>query len=125
MIARGILRRCCRRSRRRTASPLWSRPRRAAGIAPEPVRRLAALLPADAGRRGGGGGAAAAVEAGGEAAGLGRPSRTLDAPEALAYRIGTAEAVDRFLLAGASRAPISQALRGVAAAAAARSAAAT
>ena len=70
-----------------------------AGIAADPVRRLASLLPADtevaasvaarlrlskrAARR-----LASAAE------------RTLDAPEPLAYRIGNEEAVDRFLLAG-------------------------
>ena len=70
-----------------------------AGIAPEPIRRLAALLPADPE-------VAAAV-----AARLRLSKRaarrlvsavdpTLDAPEPLAYRIGNAEAVDRFLLAG-------------------------
>ena len=70
-----------------------------AGIAPEPIRRLAALLPPDPE-------VAAAV-----AARLRLSKRaarrlvsavdpTLDAPEPLAYRIGNAEAVDRFLLAG-------------------------
>lgn len=73
----------------------------AAGIAPDPIRRLAALLPAD-------GEAAASV-----AARLRLSKRAakrlisaadpaLDAPEPLAYRIGNAEAVDRFLLAGES-----------------------
>ena len=70
-----------------------------ARIAAEPIRRLAALLPADPE-------VAAAV-----AARLRLSKRaarrlvsavdpTLDAPEPLAYRIGNAEAVDRFLLAG-------------------------
>jgi poly(A) polymerase len=70
-----------------------------AGIAPDPIRRLAAMLPPD-------GEIAAAV-----AARLRLSKRaarrlvsaadpTLDAPEPLAYRIGNAEAVDRFLLAG-------------------------
>ncbi len=73
---------------------------RAAGIGPEAIRRLAALLPIDAE-------VAASVAARlrlskraakrlASAAGPG-----LDAPEPLAYRIGTAEAIDRILLHGA------------------------
>jgi len=73
---------------------------RRAEIAPDPVRRLAALLPADPD-------VAAAVaarlrlskRAARRLASAAEP--TLDAPEALAYRIGTAEAIDRFLLNGA------------------------
>ncbi len=71
----------------------------AAGIAPHPIRRLAALLPVDPE-------VAAAV-----AARLRLSKRAarrlvsaadpaLGAPEPLAYRIGNEEAVDRFLLAG-------------------------
>ena len=71
----------------------------AAGIGPDPVRRLAALLPVDTE-------VAAAV-----AARLRLSKRKakrlvsaadprLEAPEALAYRIGAAEAVDRLLLHG-------------------------
>jgi poly(A) polymerase len=73
---------------------------RAAGIAPDPVRRLAALLPIDAR-------AAASVAArlrlsNRIAARLVSAAGTmLDEPHALAYRIGTAEAVDRLLLHGA------------------------
>jgi poly(A) polymerase len=70
-----------------------------AGIAPDPIRRLAALLPAD-------------TEVAASVAARLRLSKraakrlvsaadpALAAPEALAYRIGTDEAVDRFLLAG-------------------------
>jgi poly(A) polymerase len=74
---------------------------RAAGIAADPVRRLAALLPADPD-------VAAAVAArlrlSKRAARrlVSAAERTLDAPEPLAYRIGAAEAIDRFLLDGAS-----------------------
>lgn len=72
---------------------------RAAGIAPDPVRRLAALLPADVGTAGAVAGrlrlskrlAKRLVSAAG---------RRLDDPEVLAYEIGSQEAVDRFLLAG-------------------------
>ena len=73
-----------------------------AGMAPEPLRRLAALLPAD-------------PEVAGDVAARLRLSKRAarrlvsaaqpggkDAPEALAYRIGTDEAVDRLLLAGES-----------------------
>jgi poly(A) polymerase len=72
---------------------------RAAGIAPEPIRRLAALLPPDA-------------DAAADVAARLRLSRraakrlvqaarpVTGAPEALAYRIGTAEAVDNILLHG-------------------------
>lgn len=72
----------------------------AAGIGPDPVRRLAALLPADPG-------IAASVAARLRlskrlAARLVSAAQTrLDAPEALAYRLGAASAVDRFLLHGA------------------------
>jgi poly(A) polymerase len=72
---------------------------RAAGIAPHPIRRLAALLPAD-------------LEVAAQVAGRLRLSKqqgrrlssaaatTLDVPDVLAYEIGGAEAVDRLLLAG-------------------------
>jgi len=71
----------------------------AAGIAPDPIRRLAALLPADAE-------VAASVaarlrlskRAAKRLVSAADPAR--DAPEPLAYRIGNEEAVDRFLLAG-------------------------
>jgi poly(A) polymerase len=72
---------------------------RAAGIPADSVRRLASLLPADPE-------VAAAVAARlrlskRKANRLVSAARTaLDAPHALAYRIGTAEAVDRFLLHG-------------------------
>jgi poly(A) polymerase len=75
---------------------------RAAGIAPEPVRRLAALLPSDAEVAGA---VAARLRLSKRAARrlVSAAERTLDAPEALAYRIGTAEAIDRFLLNGPPR----------------------
>ena len=72
---------------------------RAAGIAPEPLRRLAALLPID-------------TETAASVAARLRLSKRkakrlvsaadprLEPPEALAYRIGAAEAVDRLLLHG-------------------------
>jgi poly(A) polymerase len=72
---------------------------RQAGIAPEAVRRLAALLPADSD-------IAASIAA---RLRLSRrqakrlvtaAGRDLDEPEVLAYEIGAAEAVDRLLLAG-------------------------
>lgn len=69
------------------------------GIAPEPVRRLAALLPADPNL-------AASVAARlrlsrRQAKRLASAAETrLDAPEVLAYEIGADEAVDRFLLNG-------------------------
>jgi len=73
----------------------------AAGIAADPVRRLAALLPADPEVAGA---VAARLRLSKRAARrlTSAAVRTLDAPEPLAYRIGTAEAIDRFLLSGAS-----------------------
>ncbi|MBV9884222.1 MAG: CCA tRNA nucleotidyltransferase [Sphingomonadaceae bacterium] len=73
----------------------------AGGIAPDPIRRLAALLPPEQK-------VAEAVAArlrlskrqARRLASAADPA--LDAPEPLAYRIGNAEAVDRFLLAGAT-----------------------
>ncbi|HEY5711173.1 MAG TPA: CCA tRNA nucleotidyltransferase [Allosphingosinicella sp.] len=78
---------------------------RAAGIPADPVRRLAALLPADPE-------IAAAVAARlrlskRKANRLISAARTaLDEPLALAYRIGSAEAVDRFLLHGTGEADL-------------------
>jgi poly(A) polymerase len=75
---------------------------RAAGIAPDPVRRLAALLPVDPG-------VAASVAA---RLRLSKRRATrlvsaaeagLDEPHPLAYRIGAAQAVDRILLHGEVR----------------------
>ena len=73
---------------------------REAGIAPEPVRRLAALLPADPETAAA---VAARLRLSKRAARrlVSAAERALDSPEALAYRIGTAEAIDRFLLNGA------------------------
>jgi poly(A) polymerase len=99
MIARGILKPVLPEieSADRLASLVAAE--RAAGIAPQAIRRLAALLPADAE-------GAAAV-----AARLRLSKRAakrlalaadpaLDSPELLAYRIGSDSAVDRFLLRG-------------------------
>jgi poly(A) polymerase len=99
MIARGILKPVLPEigSADRLASLVAAE--RAAGIAPQAIRRLAALLPADAE-------GAAAV-----AARLRLSKRAakrlalaadpaLDSPELLGYRIGNEEAVDRFLLQG-------------------------
>jgi poly(A) polymerase len=99
MIARGILRPVLPAIESADTLAALIAAERAAGIAPEPVRRLAALLPADPN-------AAAAVAArlrlSKRAARrlVSAAERTLDAPEALAYRIGAAEAIDRFLLNG-------------------------
>jgi poly(A) polymerase len=72
---------------------------RQAGIAPEAVRRLAALLPGD-------GDVAASIAARLRLSKrqakrlVAAAGRELDEPEVLAYEIGAAEAVDRLLLAG-------------------------
>jgi poly(A) polymerase len=76
-----------------------------AEIAGEPIRRLAALLPADPEL-------AAAVAARLRLSKrqakrlIAATDRSLDAPHALAYRIGTEAAVDRFLLSGALQADL-------------------
>ena len=103
------------RARHPPAGAARDRPARPAGRAgrrpsgrpasrPEPIRRLAALLPADAE-------VAAAVAArlrlskrAAEAAGRAAPSRTSMPPEPLAYRIGADEAVDRLAAARNDRA---------------------
>jgi poly(A) polymerase len=83
---------------------------RAAGIGPDAVRRLAALLPADAE-------AAAAVAARLRLSKrlakrlVSAAGRRLDEPEALAYDIGSDEAVDRFLLAGKTEPDLEALLR--------------
>jgi poly(A) polymerase len=90
-----------------TAEPLAAlvAAERAAAIAPDPVRRLAALLPADPELAGA---VAARLRLSKRAARrlVSAAERTLDAPEPLAYRIGAAEAIDRFLLSGASLADL-------------------
>jgi len=70
-----------------------------AGIAPEAIRRLAALLPADPELAAS---VAARLRLSKRAARrlVSAADTTLDAPRPLAYRIGNEEAVDRFLLAG-------------------------
>jgi poly(A) polymerase len=99
MIARGILRPVLPEIVAAERLARLAEAERAAGLAPEPIRRLAALLPIDAEQ-------AAAV-----AARLRLSKRqtkrlvsaadaTLDAPERLAFWIGNEEAVDRFLLHG-------------------------
>ncbi|HMG48880.1 MAG TPA: CCA tRNA nucleotidyltransferase [Allosphingosinicella sp.] len=99
MIARGILRPVLPEIASADALAALVAAERAAGIAPEPVRRLAALLPPDPDVAGA---VAARLRLSKRAARrlVSAAERTLDAPEALAYRIGTAEAIDRFLLDG-------------------------
>ena len=99
MIARGILRPVLPEIRSADRLARLVAAEAAAGIAPHPIRRLAALLPADPEL-------AAAVaarlrlskRAARRLASAADPAR--DAPQPLAYRIGNEEAVDRFLLAG-------------------------
>jgi poly(A) polymerase len=72
---------------------------RAAGVAPEAVRRLAALLPPDPGVAAG---VAARLRLSKRLAKrlVSAAGTALDRPEILAYRIGRDEALDRFLLHG-------------------------
>jgi poly(A) polymerase len=72
---------------------------RAAGIAPDPIRRLVALLPADPE---GAASVAARLRLSKRAAKrlVSAAEPALDEPELLAYRIGAAEAIDRLLLYG-------------------------
>jgi poly(A) polymerase len=72
---------------------------RKAGIAAEPIRRLAALLPPDPDLAGA---VAARLRLSKRSTKrlVSAADRALDAPEPLAYRIGAAEAIDRFLLDG-------------------------
>jgi poly(A) polymerase len=99
MIARGILKPVLPEIRSADRLAALVAAELAAGIAPNPIRRLAALLPPDPEL-------AAAVaarlrlskRAAKRLASAADPAR--DAPELLAYRIGNEEAVDRFLLAG-------------------------
>ena len=102
MVARGILRPVLPEIESADRLAALVEAERAAGISPHPARRLAALLPNDTK-------AAASVAARLRlskrlAARLVSAAQTRIAdPHALAYRIGTAEAVDRLLLYGASR----------------------
>jgi poly(A) polymerase len=101
MIARGILRPVLPEIESADRLAALTAAERAAGIAPLAIRRLASLLPADA-------------EVAAEVAARLRLSRRAAkrlvsaarpetaAPEALAYRIGAAEAVDNILLHGAA-----------------------
>ncbi len=78
------------------------RSERAAGEPPEPLRRLAALIPPDATLAGS---VAARLRLSKKAskrliAAAERKDGSLDEPKALAYRIGIEEAVDRLLLSG-------------------------
>lgn len=99
MIARGILKPVLPEIRSADRLAALVAAEQAAGIAPHPIRRLAALLPPDAEL-------AAAVaarlrlskRAAKRLVSAADPAR--DAPELLAFRIGNEEAVDRFLLAG-------------------------
>jgi len=101
MIARGILRPVLPEIESADRLAALVEAERAAGIAPHPARRLAALLPNDPK-------AAASVAARLRlskrlAARLVSAAQArLDDAHALAYRLGTAEAVDRLLLYGAS-----------------------
>jgi len=72
---------------------------RAAGIGPDPIRRLAALLPIDTGIAAS---VAARLRLSKRAARrlVSGADPAVDAPERLAYRIGAAEALDRLLLHG-------------------------
>jgi poly(A) polymerase len=99
MIARGILRPVLPEIGSADALAALVAAERAAAIAPEAVRRLAALLPPDPDAAGA---VAARLRLSKRAARrlVSAADRTLDAPEMLAYRIGTAEAIDRFLLNG-------------------------
>ena len=99
MIARGILKPVLPEIRSADRLAALVAAEQTAGIAPNPIRRLAALLPPDPEL-------AASVaarlrlskRAAKRLASAADPAR--DAPELLAYRIGNEEAVDRFLLAG-------------------------
>ncbi len=99
MIARGILKPVLPEiaDARRLAAVVDSE--REAGVAPDPIRRLAALLPAD---RATAGEVAARLRLSRRAAArLASAAGPVDAaPDILAYEIGASEAVDRLLLAG-------------------------
>ncbi|HEV2817783.1 MAG TPA: CCA tRNA nucleotidyltransferase [Allosphingosinicella sp.] len=99
MIARGIFRPVLPEIG--SAEPLAAlvAAEQAAGICPEAVRRLASLLPPDPETASA---VAARLRLSKRLARrlVSAAQRGLDAPEALAYRIGTAEAIDRFLLNG-------------------------
>jgi poly(A) polymerase len=99
MIARGILKPVLPEIQAADRLAALVAAEAAAGIAPDPIRRLAALLPADAELADG---VAARLRLSKRAARrlVSAADPALDAPEPLAYRIGNEEAVDRFLLAG-------------------------
>lgn len=79
--------------------------RNEAGFAPEPLRRLAALLPRDPEIAAS---VAARLRLSNKAAKrlVSAADPSLDSPKLLAYRIGIAEAIDRLLLSGADKAGI-------------------
>jgi poly(A) polymerase len=101
MIERGILRPVLPEIEGAGRLALLIAAEQAAGIAPEPIRRLAALLPLNAEASAD---VAARLRLSRRAAKrLAAAARPMDnaRPEALAYRIGAAEAVDNILLHGA------------------------
>ena len=99
MIGRGILKPVLPEIRSAERLTLLVAAEAAAGIAADPVRRLAALLPANPELAAS---VAARLRLSKRAARrlVSAADPGLDAPEPLAYRIGNEEAVDRFLLAG-------------------------
>ena len=101
MIARGILRPVLPEIANAERLEALVEAERRAGIAAEPVRRLAALLPRDPELAGA---VAARLRLSKRQAKrlVSAASPDLDRPEVLAYEIGAQEAVDRFLLSGAT-----------------------
>lgn len=104
MIARGIFRAVLPEITASDRLAALAQREAAAGIAPDPIRRLAALLPGDAAEPVG-----ARLKLSNAdrkrlvAAGLGTAG---EGARALAYRVGPVQAVDRLLLAGASVDPL-------------------
>jgi poly(A) polymerase len=80
---------------------------RTAGIAPDPIRRLAALLPADAGTAASVGARLRLSKKQAQRL-ISAANDELDEPRALAYRIGAKEAIDRFLLHGEAPAGLTE-----------------
>ena len=99
MIERGILRPVLPEIRSADRLAALIAAERAAGIAGDPIRRLAALLPADP-ELAASVGARLRLSKRQAARLVSAASDARDAPEILAYEIGAEQAVDRFLLAG-------------------------
>ena len=99
MIARGILKPVLPEIEDEAALAALVRAEQAAGVAPAPIRRLAALLPRSEA-------VSAAIAARLRLSKrdtrrlVSAAARQLDAPQVLAYQIGAEEAVDRFLIEG-------------------------